>query len=69
MLPPYHWVMKSLECVCVCVRLTVDLDLGLPGPGDRLTLGLTAVHSLVLEVQVLQVQQGPSVLRPRPQEH
>lgn len=38
------------------------MDLDGSGPVDRVTLSLTYVSLLVLEVQVLQVEWGPSVL-------
>jgi len=44
------------------LRLTVDLDLDGGGPEDGVALGLTAVSSLILEVQVPQVKQGQSIL-------
>lgn len=51
-----------------CLRLTENVDLGVSGPVDGVTIGLTAVSSLILEVQVLQVEQGQSVLLLRPLE-
>lgn len=44
------------------------MDLGGSGPEDGVTFGLTAEPSLILEVQVLQVEQGKSVLLLRPLE-
>lgn len=42
--------------------LTEDLDLGGLGPDHSATRGLTAVSTLIQEVQVLQVEQRLSIL-------
>lgn len=46
----------------------MDVDLAVSGPDDGVALGLAAVSSLILEVQVLQVEPGQSVLLLRPLE-
>lgn len=54
---------------CVrCVTLTKDLDPAGSCPADGVTLSLTAVASLILEVQVLQVERKKSILLLRPLE-
>ena len=44
------------------------MDLDGSGPDDGVTLGLTAVASLILEVKVPQVERGQTVLLLRPLE-
>ena len=44
------------------IGLTEDLDPGASGPDGTVALGLTAVISGRLEAEVLQVEQGQSVL-------
>ena len=72
--PPYEGeigvrISETHDLRCVrCATLTEDLDLAGSGPADGVTLGLTAVASLILEVQVLQVERGQSILLLRPLE-
>lgn len=72
--PPYEGEIgvrisgtPDLRCVR-CVTLTEDLDPAGSGPADGVTLGLTAEASLILEVQVLQVEREQSILLLRPLE-
>lgn len=48
------------------VRLTVHLDVDVRGPDDGVTLSLTAVSPLILEVQLLQAQLRLCILLLRP---
>lgn len=44
------------------------MDLDVSGPDDRVALGLAAVFTPVVEIQVLQVQQRQSILMRGPLE-
>lgn len=61
-----HDAFFCFPCEFACVRLTVDLDVDVCGPSDRVTLSLTAVSPLILEVQLLQAQLRLRILLLRP---